>query len=194
MFRSSAAERLRRGDDGGRGRLLVLNCRLLICLCMSSEESWVTGSKKTNCLFLLLLLFLLVPSSTGGWSWARMRAVNAFHKGSCEIPAAAATGWDRYWKSGMELGARTCSSSGASTAAFKPARILLLRLTNQRVPSGTCDAGALRLLAADGGEGGTGTETGVRCSAGGGDTLMSSCGSSPASSLDRGGGCNLTWG
>lgn len=193
MFRSSAAERLRRGDDGGRGKLLVSNCRLLICLCMSSDESWVTGSKKTNCLF-LLLLFLLVPSSTGGWSWARMRAVNAFHKGSCEIPAAAATGWDRYWKSGMELGARTCSSSGASTAAFKPARILLLRLTNQRVPSGTCDAGALRLLAADGGEGGTGTETGVRCSAGGGDTLMSSCGSSPASSLDRGGGCNLTWG
>lgn len=187
MFRSSAAERLRRRDDGGRGRLLVSNCRLLICLCMSSDESWVTGSKKTNCLF-LLLLFLLVPSSTGGWSWARMRAVNAFHKGSCEIPAAAATGWDRYWKSGMELGARTCSSSGASTAAFKPARILLLRLTNQRVPSGTCDAGALRLLAADGGEGGTGTETGVRCSAGGGDTLMSSCGSSPASSLDRGGG------
>lgn len=69
-----------------------------------------------------------------------------------------------------------------------------LRLLNQRVKSGTFGAGDLRLLGGRGGEGGIGTETGVRCSAGGGGRLMSSCGISPASSLDGAVGCNLTWG
>lgn len=48
------------------------------------------------------------------------------------------------------------------------------RRTNQIVKSGTCDAGVLRLFAADGGEGGLGTETGVSSSRGGAGRPVSS--------------------
>lgn len=100
-------------------------------------------------------------------------------------------------------------TSSSSAAAFQPSalngvfsgffvcllgKILPLRLTNQIVKSGTCAAGALRLLAAAGGGEGRGTGTGVRCSGGAADRLVSSCSISSASWLDPAVGCNLTWG
>lgn len=103
-------------------------------------------------------------------------------------------------------------TSSSSAAAFQPSaligvflgflgfvvcllgKILTLRLANQIVKSGTCAAGALRLLAAAGGGEGRGTGTGVRCSGGAADRLVSSCSISSASWLDPAVGCNLTWG
>lgn len=66
-LRSWAAERPCWEEDGGSSRLLVSIRGSLICLWMSPWVTWVTGSKKTNCLFLFLRAFC----SSGGSSWTR---------------------------------------------------------------------------------------------------------------------------
>lgn len=93
-----------------------------------------------------------------------------------------------------------CPLQACRTALCRPAaegccsgctrlKVLWLRLTTQTVKPGTCDTGGLRLPAAEGSRGGgVGAETGVRCSAGGADSLASSLGRTGGWELAEGGG------